>query len=272
MRIYPITPTSMTQTILPRVQPMPQPTPAPRLSLSRVLWYKILKWIEQSTSSAIMKATIKLFMAFMLGILVFAPNFALGYLMAALQWNSYRIPTFFAVLALAFNARRMYLYARRRVRAARAGGNQHTYHGIPVPEIVDFLIDRKAFKRDEAIKTFALSQGQYAKIAQEMEERGVLIRGEANARILREISRTNLARQLRDGFPLVYDQNRDLWVERNGDFDNWVLRREFTQRKLMDEYERKERKLERLEDRIEEAKETAELLESPLTQVFAHSA
>jgi hypothetical protein len=109
-----------------------------------------------------------------------------------------------------------------------------------------------AFKRDEAIKTFALSQGQYQKIAEELEKFGLLIRGENNARVMRDISLENLVLQLRDKFPLVWSEEHQRWAERTGTFARWTLAEDFKNRKLDEATERKERKFKRLGKQIQE--------------------
>jgi hypothetical protein len=116
---------------------------------------------------------------------------------------------------------------------------------------------------DEAIKELGLSQGQYAKIGKELEEAGVLMRGEKNARVLRDIGMSQLVMQLRDKFPLVWSEERQVWCERNGAFERWALSHDFKQRKLEEEIEKKERKLERVEKKIEEVQE------SPLAYLFS---
>lgn len=93
-------------------------------------------------------------------------------------------------------------------------------------------------KRDEAIKTFALSQGQYQKIAEELEKFGLLTRGENNARVMREISMENLVRQLREDFPLVWSEEHQVWADRTGTFARWQLAEDFRQRKLAEAVER----------------------------------
>lgn len=254
-----------TVTLTPKLQIRESAPPAPRLSIGQVLWYKLLKWIEKSTSQALFKSCLRLLSVATLACVIFAPSFVLGYLTAILQWNNYRIPIFFIALALMLNWKRG-LRLLRRVRAPR--GNQHAYNGLPVPELADFLLTQGAFKRDTAIPHFGLSQGQYAKIAAELEEKGVLTRGEANARVLRPIGRAMLVRQLQDGFPLVWDPERSIWAERDGMFNQWVLKNEFKQRRLDEAIEKKQRRLERIEEKIEEAQEG---IPSPLTHVFAHS-
>lgn len=240
-------------TLTPKLQ-IQQPPPS-RLSMKGVMWYKIVKWIEKSTFSALLKTFCKVLSVLIIAWIIFAPSFALGYLTAALRWNSYRIPLCIVAVALALNTGNLLRLLRARLRMGAQTlrrANQHTYNGIPVPELADFLKETGSFKREEAIKRLGLSQGQYAKIGSELEDKGILIRGESNARILRPISREHLVTQLRDKFPLVWDPDREIWIERDGQFNRWVLSHEFKRRKLDQEIERKERKVERLEQKLSE--------------------
>ena len=257
---------NQTLTLTPKLQIREQAPQPPRLSLTRVLWYKILKWIEKATSQALVKSFLRLVSVGILACLIFAPTFVLGYATAILRWNNYRIPIFCAALALMLNWKRIVRLTRRAALSPR--GNQHTYQGVAVPDLANFLQEQGAFKRDEAIKHLGLSQGQYAKIGAELEEKGILTRGEANARILRPIGREHLVRQLRDGFPLVWDPEREIWCERDGMFNQWVLKNEFKQRRLDEAIEKKQRALKRISEKVEEAQGS---LPSPLAHVFAHS-
>ena len=218
--------------------------------MGRVLWYKFLRWLDSSSSRSIWKALVRLLLAATVAATTFVPSVVLGYLRAVLEWNSYRIPIFCLALACAFNARRIV----RKIRSfsfsfkRRSTANQHSYRGLPIAELANFLHETKSFKRDEAIRRLGLSQGQYWKIAEELESKGVLFkdRTQGNARALRAIGREQLVRQLRDGFPLVHDPVRDIWVERDGSFVDFVLNREFEQRRVDEKTERAERKLKRV--------------------------
>lgn len=223
----------------------------PRLSLRRVLYVRFLRWIDKASPQAIWKTTVRLFSVLLLGLAYLAPQFMLGLLTAAATWNGFRIPLFLLTLFLTLNAKRLWTITRRTAVRNRTG-NQHTFHGIPVGEFAAWLLEAKAFKRDEAIRTWALSQGAYQKIASELEEHGILTRGENNARVLRDISMEQLVLQLRENFPLVWSEERQVWAERNGAMERWALSHDFKQRKLKEETERKERKLERIQKNIEE--------------------
>ena len=97
---------NQTVTLTPKLQIREAAPTAPRISMASVLWYKLLKWIEKSTSQALLKSCLRLLSVGALACIIFAPSFVLGYLTAALRWNNYRIPIFFAALALMLNWKR----------------------------------------------------------------------------------------------------------------------------------------------------------------------
>lgn len=212
----------------------------PKLSLRRVLWVKILRWLDKASLQAIWKTSVRASFVLLIAAGVFAPQFLLGFLTASAKWNGFKIPLFLALLAFTLNAKRLLRWSRR------PRGNQHTYRGLPVGEFASWLKENQAFKRDEAIRAFGLSQGRWLAIAEDLEAHGVLTRGENNARVLRDISLENLVRQLRDDFPLAWSEDRKLWAERNGTFERWALAQDFSRRKLEEDTARKERKLERV--------------------------
>lgn len=228
----------------------------PKLSLRRVLWVKLLRWIDKASPQALWKTLLRASSVVLMGLAVFAPQFLLGFLTTSARWNGYRIPLFLALLVLTLNAKRLW----RGFKRIRHGGNQHTFHGIPSGELASWLIERRSFTRDEAIPTFGLSQGKWLTIARELEQHGVLVRGPNNARVLRDISLQELVRQLRDNFPLVWSDDRKVWAERNGTFERWAMAEDFSRRKLEEETARKERKLERVERKLKAIMPHAEAL------------
>lgn len=242
-----------TLTLTPKLQ-ITQPPAAPiaRQTIRRVLWRKFLEWLQDASLQAILKTGFRALLVLVTVWITSAPSFAFGILWEALQWRNYRIPLCIAAVTLVLNAKPLYRLARRRAAASRSE-NQHTYHGVPVGALASFLFEKGAFKIDDALGSLALSQGQYKKIGTELEDRGVLIRGEKNARVLREIEYEMLVKQLRDGFPYVYDEHGKAWVERRGSFDRWVLDREKRESNIEEAIEKKERKLDRIEKRVQEA-------------------
>ena len=222
----------------------------PKLSLTRVLWVKFLRWVDKASPEALRRTSLRVVCLALISFGVLAPHPLMAFLSTAVHWHSYRIPIFLGMVALLLNARRWFRLVKRRIVHR---GNQHTYHGIPVGEFATWLMEARNFKRDDAMRQWAFSQGNYAKIAAELEEHDILTRGENNARVLRDMTMENLVRQLRDGFPLVWSDDRQVWAERNGTFERWALSQDFKRRKLEEVTARKERKLERIEKRIGQA-------------------
>lgn len=227
----------------------------PRLSLRRVLWVKFLRWIEKSPLTSLWKTSLKCLTLALVLCAVSAPSFTLGLLTASAQWNNYRIPLCLATILMTVNATRLWRFAKRlSVRRGKLQPNQYTYQGIPVDDLASYLQRNGAFGTD-AMQRLALPQRKWAKIADELEGHGILVRGENNARVLAEITREELVRQLRDGFPLVHDPVSKTWVEKRGSFDQWVLARERKEAKEKEQTERQERKADRLRKNIAKLRE-----------------
>lgn len=225
----------------------------PRLSVLRVLHVRFCRWLDKSSPEAILKMTKWGIGSLVLGFLVFLPEPTLDLLISLARWNGSRIPLFCLTILCLLKAKPMFRWFKR-TSIAKRGANQHSFHGVPVGELASFLTTNESFKREDAIKALALSQGQYAKIADELEAQGVLTRGENNARVMRPIGLENLVTQLRDNFPLVWDEDHQCFVEKDGMYARYCLSKEFERKKLKEETARKERKLERLEQKIEAAK------------------
>jgi hypothetical protein len=244
-------------TLTPKLQ-IQEPKPAPErppITLGGVLTVKFLRWIDGASSTALGKALLRCLTVIAIALLVFAPNVALRAFLGVFRWHSYRIPIFLVAVSLTLNAKRLYRSTCKKCFGPK-GSNQNNYHGIPIGEIATFLLQSGGFKREVAMKKFGLSQGQYAKIASELDEHSILMRGENNARVLRPIEREMLVTQLRDKFPYAWSDERDTWYEKNGTFERWAISQDFKQRKLTETIEKKERKLDRLEEGIRDAKQT----------------
>lgn len=186
--------------------------PLPR-SLTGVIWGKILKWIEKSSASSLMKATFRASTSLLLLLAVFLPSFTLGFLTSVMEWNGFRVPIACGLLLFWLNWKRLY---RLSWRLRRKSGNQHTFHTVPVAELVDFLITHRKFTRDLAIQKLKLTQGNYHKIKDTLKKHDVLIRGENNAWVLNTITRELLARQLSENFPAYFNRDTKEWLEKEG--------------------------------------------------------
>ena len=231
----------------------PQPEQSHRVTLSGVLWIKILRWVDQATSTDAMKALRRTAVFSLLIFAIFAPQFLLGTLLASFQWNGGKIPLFCGLLLMTFNAKRSYLWLRRRAVRKRSA-NQHTYHGLPVSEFASFLLKSNGFKLADAEK-LALSRNKYDAITEELDKAGITVKGKDNARLLRPISLEQLVTQLRDNFPLMWDEAHNEWTDKEDAYGRYLRAEGFKSRRLTEEVQKGERKLARIKKEIKKETE-----------------
>lgn len=234
----------------------------PRLSLRRVLYVKFLRWVEHAPPSALMKAILRCSILVALLLAYMVPQFALGFLVAAYHSPlSLRVATYLLTLFLMLNVKPLYRLAKRMTARQEKHGNQHTYHGIPLDTFATYLFEKRSFATT-AIDDLGLSQRKWAKMADELEHNGILTRGESNARVLGDIDRPTLVRQLRDGFPLVFDPVGKTWCEKRGSFDQWTLAKERREAKEGEQRDRLERKEDKMRANIKRMQEQQSVFQS----------
>lgn len=233
--------------IKPSAQPLYTVRPEashPRISLRRVLYVKFLRWVDQASPRALRRAVLSLLTTLGIILLIIAPQLLLGLCYSAMSWHHYGIVKVLIVLAAVGHWKTMWKLWKRV--SNRRSGNQHTYHGLPIDDLASYLCEHRSFKVEHAMKHFGISQDKHAAIAGELQKHAVLIRGENNARVLNTITRDELVRQLREKFPLVWSEDRNVWAERNGTFERWTMekdRKEREEREKVEKLERKKAKL-----------------------------
>lgn len=247
----------------------------PKLSLRRVVWVKILRWLDKATLRDLTKAGCKLSYTALLLIAVASPTYAAGVIVQAMQWNQYRIPLGIFIFFFVWYFPTLLRFCRKKKRST---ANQHTYEGIAIDELVTFLVERNGFPFKDATKDLGLTQPRWRKIAKALESAQILLRGDNNALVLNTITREELVRQLRDSFPLVYSEHDKAWTERRSGFDSWLLQKERKEAKERNHEEKRKKKLKRLNKKIEEANQVvftqskvSDYGES-LAPLFAHNA
>lgn len=182
----------------------------------------------------------------LIGIAYFAPHFLLGLISGMANSHGFKVAAYGLTVAAVFHWRTLH----RKIHRVRPTSNQNTYRGIPVDEFATFLFKNQAFKREDAMQRLHVTRDKYDAIATELEARDILVRGDCNARVLNpHLSREELVRQVRDGFPLTFDSHRNIWIERDGMFNSFVLSREREEEKSKDQ-------VRRLEERARKARET----------------
>lgn len=227
----------------------------PRLSLRRVLYVRFLRWIEKSSLTSILATCVKCSMLLLLCIGLLAPSFVLGILTASAKWNNYRLPIMLVIVVTVANVPRLFSLVRRySAKQKKFTGKAPVFHGVPLDDLASYLFNHRTFTTS-AINDLGLAQRKWSKIAEELEHNGVLVRGENNARVLAEIDRETLVRQLRDNFPLTFDDNTKTWVEKRGGYERFLYDKERTEKKEVERVERLERKEDRARKNIAKLRE-----------------
>jgi hypothetical protein len=213
-------------------------------TITAALARKFAAWVEKSTVGHIVKTLGRfLLLAIMIAAWV-APSFAFG-MLSAVAMNT-KTAGIIAIVVVFFRARAFTRWVAR-ARVKRRAANQHSWNGVPIFELADYILQNQRFTF-EARADLHLAQKQWSRMAKELDGRGVLYKSpEANnARVLRPISREQLVRQLRDGFPLVWSEEKRDWIERNGPWRIWLgdqERKEQATRATISKLERKRKKL-----------------------------
>lgn len=218
----------------------------PRLTLRKVLFTKFLRWVDKTPTTKLLRSIGRSVVAIFIVLSYVVPQFMFGLVASHIGFKS--VTAICLILAFLY----WKIVARKLTKKVP---NQHTFHGVPVPELTDYLFE-SGFTMD-AIKELGLAQRQYRKIAQELEAHKLLERGECNSRILNKtITRAQVSRQLQDNFPLAYHNGE--WAERDG---AW--------RTFLKDEETKEQKEREREDRIKRKEKSLKKKASELDKVFA---
>jgi len=221
----------------------------PRTSVRRVLYSRFCRWLDNATPKAMKKAVLRTSCVVLFCLLWAAPNFMAGVLLDVLQWNEYRIPTGIAVFLIGWNSKTIV----RRVRRRKRTGNAHTYEGIPVDELASYLSEH-GFKRDHAMRTLGIAKDKYEKMAGVFDDTQVCTRDANNGRILNpHLSREDLIRQLRNGFPLVFDDRSNEWVRKTSAYAGYLRDEAIREKKQREKTERLERRAAKAKREIAQA-------------------
>lgn len=241
-----------TTIVVPRSAPAPE-TP----SVTGAARAKVAVWLYESSWYRISRALLRLGCVIVVVAGFAAPQLLIDAVRASLSFHDALLPKAGTVISILFYGRRWLRLGRRLQARVRAGGNQHTFHGIPIDELASYLLTQLRFTREHAMDKLSLSQPKHKKIAEVLEQAGVLFRGECNALELRAVSREQLVTILRalaskKGSPLVFDPERSEWFERDGMANRWILDREQKEREAAAALERTKRRIERKEESLDE--------------------
>lgn len=167
-----------------------------------------------------------------------------------------------AIVVVALNVPRFVSFVwRYSAKRKKFTGKAPVFHGVPLDELASYLFSQRTFTT-KAIDDLGLAQRKWQKIADELEHNGVLVRGENNARVLADIDRETLVRQLRDNFPLTYDANTKTWVEKRGSYERFLYDKERSEKKEVERVEKLERKEDRARKNIAKLREEASVFQN----------
>lgn len=232
---------TLTQTSKPLYQ-LKTENSHPRTSIKRVVFVKLLRWIDKTAVRNIISTLVRLAALVTVVSTILAQSFVFGIISSHIGFKE----------LLALSVILTYIYWKNLVKFSKrakfsSSANQYTYHGIPIDEIVSYLFERQSFK-DHAREHFGLSFPKHKKIASELESYKVLVRGENNARVLNTITRQELARQLKEDFPLRFHEGE--WADKNGSWRTFLKdqeKKEFAEKERVEILNRKEKRLKKKE-------------------------
>lgn len=173
-------------------------------SLRSVVWGKFVEFVSHYSFVQIISFVFMSFIAGLLSAAVFNVDETLSVGQAALVWRGGLLVKVAGTFVLVFNARRIASFVWTHLQdmiyflADSPTPNEITIEGIPHHELLDHLFKTGSLKREEVKDKFGIAHHRFKALADRMEEVGILVRGEANARVLNpEYSRQDVALMLR---------------------------------------------------------------------------
>jgi len=158
-------------------------------SFWKIIFAKILLHIHSHKLTQLIKQCVGLIIGIFIGAAIVVPEITFE----ALKWmattRSYAFPKLAMVFTLFFYRKNLMRFFRRLTRKSPVIRQEKLIDNIPVSELTDYLIRNKHFKREgvNGVRaTFGLNMEKFNRLANKLEENGVLTRGENNGRFLSE--------------------------------------------------------------------------------------
>lgn len=173
-------------------------------SLTKVLWFKFVQFIEVTPLKTIAKFVGLSFLAGLLSSILRAPDATQTAIYQLMMWNDAIIPTILSSIGIIFYAPKAFLFlfdefcefAESFTGASCESGD--TIEGVPVPELIDHLFEKGSFKRDDIESKFGMPRNRYQRLAEKMEALEILTRGENNSRVLnKDMTRAEVIEHLK---------------------------------------------------------------------------
>lgn len=166
-------------------------------SLTTIIADKILDNLEAMPLSHFVFRTFLFLMACMVTFAALYPQNAHDFIRAVWMWQNGAIIKTTFIFFLVFNIQKigtLGVKVWKNAQTTQKIETGNTIEGIPTVELLDHLFNHQSFKREEIEKKFWIPRNRYTTLAMKLENIGVLIRGENNARVLNtEYARADIA-------------------------------------------------------------------------------
>lgn len=171
-------------------------------TVSSVLASKLAAFIEAHSFTALVTYLGLVFLAGYLSSVVVDASGTWSFTVSLLRWHDWAPVKVIGTFAAVWNARTIWTavfgWLIGIIEMLSGESVTDTIDGIPTTELLDWLFTHQSFKREEVKAHFGIAHHRYNALAQKLEDLGVLIRGENNARILNDdYSRQDIASILR---------------------------------------------------------------------------
>lgn len=167
--------------------------------MRRVIWSKMIEAAEDRSLGEIGSFLIKPPLAAALAYCMITEGRGFD---AVMEWRNFSVPMILMAVATVYGAPVLYRLT------VEAGENivERTRRSSPVPNeriegvatraLVDHIFDTKGFRRAEIEQKFRIPRHRVSLLADRLEEVGILMRGENNARVLGAVSREQVDKML----------------------------------------------------------------------------
>lgn len=164
-----------------------------RRTVSSLLGKKVLDFVEKSTLSQTLKTASLICLSTGITIVLVDPTLLIKAGQYSFSFCNYLVPKFIVTTTIVFRSTTA-LKAMKRLYLIKPKQRLQLIEGVPTTEILDHIFTEGSFKREEIKKKFGISHDRSNKLAQKLEDLGVFVRRENNARVLNpEMSRQDVA-------------------------------------------------------------------------------
>ena len=159
-------------------------------TLGTVLGNKFLTFIAENSAKKIAKKILEFVLGLLIGVIIYRPEATIGIISNALVFKYYAVLKILTGIIIIYG-RKLPGKIHKKIKFFRKnnqlGDNNKLIDGIPVIELADYLIRNKNFRREGANgvrETFGLHMEKFNRLANNLENKKILKRGDNNMRVL----------------------------------------------------------------------------------------